>query len=76
MEDVTLVKGADIAVHLRFKGGAPRSLAVPAPLCWRERHKTSPEIRKEIDGLLENHTYDEIATILNERGLRTRVGNP
>jgi hypothetical protein len=76
IEDVTLVKGADIAVHVRFKGGAIRSLAVSAPLCWREKHKTSPEILKEIDHLLNEHTYDEIAAILNDRGLRTRVGNP
>jgi hypothetical protein len=41
IEDVTLVKGADIAVHVRFKGGATRSLAVSAPLCWREKHKTT-----------------------------------
>jgi hypothetical protein len=75
IEDVTLVKGADIAVHVRFKGGATRSLAVPAPLCWRDRNKTSPEILKVVDDLLNNHTYGEISTILNERGLRTRVGN-
>ena len=75
IEDVTLGKGADIAVHVRFKGGATRSLAVPAPLCWREKNKTSPEILKEVDDLLNNHTYGEISTILNERGLRTRVGN-
>jgi hypothetical protein len=31
---------------------------------------------KEIDHLLDDHTYDEIATILNDRGLRTGVGNP
>ena len=76
IEDVTLVKGADIAAHVRFKGGATRSLTVSAPLCWREKHKTSPEILQEIDRLLDDHTYDEIATILNDRGLLTRVGNP
>jgi hypothetical protein len=48
----------------------------PAPLCWREKNKTSPEILKEIDDLLAGHTHDEIAIILNQRGLRTRVGNP
>jgi hypothetical protein len=76
IEDVTLVKGPDIAVHIRFKGGATRSLAVSAPLSWREKHKTSPEILMEIDKLLNDHTYDEIATILNDRGLLTRLGNP
>jgi hypothetical protein len=76
IEDVTLIKGVVIAAHVRFKGGATRSLAVSAPLCWREKHKTSPEILNEIDHLLDDHTYDEIAAILNDRGLRTRVGNP
>jgi DNA invertase Pin-like site-specific DNA recombinase len=76
IDDVTLVKGVDIAAHVRFKGGATRSLVVAAPLCWREKHKTSPEILQEIDRLLDDHTYDEIATILNDRGLFTRVGNP
>jgi hypothetical protein len=60
IEDVTLVKSTDIAANVRFKGGATKSLAVSAPLCWREKHKTSPEILQEIDRLLDDHTYDEI----------------
>ena len=32
IEDVTLVKGGEIGVHIRFKGGATRSLSIPAPL--------------------------------------------
>jgi hypothetical protein len=39
-------------------------------------HKTSLEIPQEIDRLLDDHTYDEIATILNDCGLLTRIGNP
>jgi hypothetical protein len=37
--------------------------------------KTSPEILEEIDRLLDDHTYEEIAQVFNERGLLTRVGN-
>jgi hypothetical protein len=46
-----------MTAHVRFKGGITKTLTVPAPLnAWQQR-LTSPEIVKEIDRLLEHHTY-------------------
>jgi len=69
LEDVTLIKDKEITAHVRFKGGATRTITVPRPVTAWEKWKTSPEIVAEIDRLLEQHTTREIATILNERGL-------
>ena len=75
IEDVVLVKGAEIAIQARFKGGATESLTVPVPLSAWQMRKTSPEILEEMDRLLDDRTVEEIAQIFNERGLLTRVGN-
>ena len=70
LEDVTLIKDKEITAHLRFKGGATRTITLPRPVTAAEMWKTSPEIvAVEIDRLLELHTTGEIANILNERGL-------
>jgi len=74
IEDVTLVKADVITANVRFKGGATRELTLPLPLFPWEEWKTSEEVLAEIDRLLDNHTYGEIATLLNERGLTTGGG--
>ena len=74
IEDVTLVKADIITANVRFKGGATRELSLPRPLFPWEEWKTSEEVLAEIDRLLDNHTYGEIATLLNERGLTTGGG--
>ena len=74
LEDVTLVRGEKITLHIRFKGGATKTLMVPAPLnAWQQR-ATNPAVVKEIDRLLDHHTYRQIASILNERGLHSGEG--
>jgi DNA-binding transcriptional MerR regulator len=74
LEDVTLVKAKEITVHVRFRGGASRSLALPLPKCSWELRQTAPEVIREIDALLERHTDQEIADILNQRGRRSGDG--
>ena len=74
IEDVTLVKADVITANVRFKGGATRELTLPLPLFPWEEWKTSEEVLAEIDRLLDNHTYGEIATLLNERSLTTGGG--
>jgi hypothetical protein len=74
IEDVTLVKADIITANVRFKGGATRELTLPLPLFPWEEWKTSEEVLADIDRLLDNHTYGEIATLLNERGLTTGGG--
>jgi DNA invertase Pin-like site-specific DNA recombinase len=76
IEDVTLTRGKEITAHVRFRGGATRTLTLPPPLpAWKLRQK-SPELIAEIDQLLDHHTDKEIAVILNERGVRSGEGNP
>lgn len=73
IEDVTLVKGDDITVHVRFRGGATRTLTLPLPLSAPRLRKTAPAIIQELDALLELHTDGEAAEILNRSGLRPSV---
>jgi DNA invertase Pin-like site-specific DNA recombinase len=76
LEDVTLIKGTQITAHVRFKGGATRSLTLPIPpLAW-QLYQTDPLVIKEIDRLLDQHTDGEVAVILNERGLCSGRGRP
>jgi hypothetical protein len=61
-------------VHVRFKGGATRSLTVPkAKASWEER-QTRQEIVTLIDRLLDEHTDGEVAAILNARGWLSGTG--
>ena len=75
LEDVTVLRDQQLILHIRFKGGAVRTLHLPRPLRVYQQHKTDPAIVAEIDRLLNQHTSTEIAGILNERGLRTGEGN-
>jgi DNA invertase Pin-like site-specific DNA recombinase len=74
IEDVTLTKAEQITAHVRFRGGATRSLRLPIPLPAGEGRKTSHEVLSEIDRLLENHGETEIAAELNRRGYRSGTG--
>lgn len=76
LEDVTLSKGTPITVHVRFRGGATRTLELPPPLpAWALR-KTSPEVVAEVDRLLDDYTEAQIARLLTERGFRSGTGKP
>ena len=75
IEDVTLVVGKkDVTAHVRFKGGATRTLMVAKPLPAWQVKQTSPELVSEIDRLLDHHREGQTATILDERGFRTGTG--
>ncbi len=77
IEDVTLLRGSQqIELHLRFRGGADHTLTLANPLRAWELRMTSSAVVTEIDKLLNERTYGEIATILNERGLRSGTGQP
>ena len=65
LEDVTLTKGKEITLGVRFKGGATTVLTVPLPHPYWELHRLPSEIVLEIDQLLEHHTEAEIAAMLN-----------
>jgi DNA invertase Pin-like site-specific DNA recombinase len=76
LEDVTLIREDSVVLHIRFKGGAHRTIQLPLPLnSWQQR-QTSQEVLTAIDRLLDRHTYPEIAAALNRQGLRSGNGQP
>jgi len=76
IEDVTLIKGQDLVVHVRFRGGATRTLTLPRPVSAWALRQTNPEVIAEIDRLLAEDTEGAIARRLTERGFRSGVGTP
>lgn len=76
IEDVTLLKGDLITAHVRFKGGATRTLTVPLPPPFAEARLTPVATLAAIDHLLNEATDREIAVRLNASGHRTFAGLP
>jgi hypothetical protein len=74
VEDVTLLKQRQVTAHVRFRGGATTTLALPRPLTAWELRATSAEARQQMNALLDEYTDAQVAAILNERGLRTGAG--
>jgi hypothetical protein len=73
IEDVTLIKFPEegtTRIHVRFKGGKTETFTVMNPRNLSQLLKTPPPIVELVDKLLADHIYDEIAEILNARGLR------
>ena len=76
IEDVTIIRGEeDITLHVRFKGGAEKTLKIPPPLKSWEYSVTDPRIVQIVDELLTDHTNSEIAAILNKRGCKSGQGH-
>jgi hypothetical protein len=75
IEDVTMIRGEDITLHVRFKGGATKTLKLPLPLKGWQYNMTDPKIVEIVDQLLSDHSYSEIATILNNRGYKSGQGH-
>jgi DNA invertase Pin-like site-specific DNA recombinase len=73
LEDVTLIKKDQILVHIRFPGGATRTLDLPIPVSPK---LTPPAVVAEIDRLLDHHTCQAIADNLNSRGFVPGYGRP
>jgi DNA invertase Pin-like site-specific DNA recombinase len=74
IDDATLLKGKDITVHVRFRGGATHTLSLPRPRSAWQLRQIDPDLIAAIDRLIQDHTDDEIASILTERGVRTYEG--
>ena len=74
VDDVTLTKGEDLLVQIRFKGGATEThrLALPKNAFAERQH--DPEVIKVIDSLLDSNTDSEVAGILNDQGLVSGTG--
>ncbi len=76
LEDVALIRQDQITVHVRFKGGASKTLTLPRPLTAWELKMTPAEVVVEIDRLMDEQTDNEIVGILNGRGTRSGEGKP
>lgn len=76
IEDVTIVKTDRVNAQIRFKGGASHTLSVPLPLDGSKIGVTPKAVVEKIDRLLDEHTDNSIAAILNEQGLKTGMGLP
>jgi hypothetical protein len=76
IEDVTLIRHHGITAHVRFKGGATRTLMLPLPRSAPDLRRTEAEIVDRIDQLLNHHTEAEAVDVLNAAGDRTGTGRP
>jgi DNA invertase Pin-like site-specific DNA recombinase len=76
LEDVTVSREDHLMLHVRFKGGAHRSIQLPLPQQSWEQRQTHQEAVTEINRLLDQHTYPEIAARLNSQGLQSGEGKP
>ena len=75
LEDVTLLKTQkQVALQVRFRGGAVQTITIPAAQSNWEIWHTPPEVVQAIDTLLNEHTDQQVAEILNERGLHPGMG--
>jgi len=74
IEDVTLLKGEEVAVHVRFKGGSTRSITVPRQKASWQTWTTPPKVVARIDALLDHHADGEIASLLNSEGYASGQG--
>jgi hypothetical protein len=74
LADVTLIRGTGITVHVRFNGGASKTLELPRPLTAWEIRTTPAEVVAEIDRLTDRYTDKKIVDILNQRGALSGCG--
>ena len=74
LADVTLIRGKRITVHVRFNGGATKTIELPKPLTARELRTTPAEIVAEVDRLTDDYTDKQIVDILNQRGALSGCG--
>jgi DNA invertase Pin-like site-specific DNA recombinase len=75
IEDVTLISGSQIAVHVRWRGGKTQSITVSKPRPIALVRKTLPQVVQLIDEMLETCTDGEVAKRLNELGHRNWRGD-
>jgi len=75
LEDVTLLKGKELTLHVRFKGGATRTLTHPKSLSALELRKTKAELVQTIEQLLAQGTDAQVASQLNQQGLLSSTGH-
>jgi hypothetical protein len=76
IEDVTIRKGEQVQLDVRFRGSMSKTFMLPRPLSFCESHKQNPAMVAEMDRLLDDYNYADVARILNENGFKTGDGLP
>ena len=75
IDDVTLLRTEHgITVNIRFRGGATKTISMPAPQTASQSWTTQPEVITQIDVLLNDYHDEEIAERFNRQGLRSGKG--
>ncbi len=75
IEDVTLSKNQGVILEVRFRGGSTQTLNLTAPRKIWEIWETSAEVVALVDALLDENTDQQVADILNQRGIHTGKGS-
>ena len=73
LEDVTLIKREQLLIHIRFPGGTTRTLELPRP---HRATVTQRSVIAEVDRLLDEHSPEAVANILNSHGSVSGYGKP
>lgn len=74
IEDVTLVHGDPISIHVRFRGGKTTSISLPRPRPPPRAILVPPEVIQALDRLLERVPDREAAAGLNALGYHNWLG--
>ncbi len=74
VEDVTLIRGQAVQLHIRWKGGATTSIEHSLPLSAPDLRRTSAAVVELVRALATEQTDRQIAKTLNARWLRTGTG--
>jgi hypothetical protein len=61
IEDITIRKGEQIQLDVRFRGGMSKTLMLPRPLSYCESHKQNPAMIADMDRLLDDYNYTDVA---------------
>ena len=60
IEDITIRKGDQIQLDVRFRGGAAKTLMLPKPLAFVKATGRIPGWSRKMGRLLENYNYADI----------------
>ena len=76
IQDVTLLRGDDIHIGIRWKGGATSELHLPIPLSMWDLRRTPKAVLDRIADLAKQNSDEQIAEILNREKLPSGSGLP
>lgn len=79
VKDITVEKltsPKQIALHIRWQGGACEDIPVRIPPNYPDRIRYPNKIIKKVRELAKDHTDGQIASIFNQKGIKSAKGKP